>query len=163
MPNSRRTSIDMETSAELSECRLYRYALWRRWSPGNQVLFIMLNPSTADETIDDPTIRRCISFAESWGFGALTVANLFAFRTPSPAELQTADDPIGPENDAWLERLQQESQLTVAAWGNHGRLLNRSATIRPLLHAPRTLGLTQRGEPRHPLYVAGDTEPTLWE
>jgi len=99
---------------------------WRRWKFGPQVLFIMLNPSTADELRDDPTIGRCIGFARSWGFGSLAVGNLLAYRTTSPGELCASRDPVGSENDRWLTRLHEESTLTIAAWGNHGRLLGSS-------------------------------------
>jgi hypothetical protein len=122
----------------------------------------MLNPSSADETRDDPTIRRCIGFARSWGFAALAVGNLFAFRTASPVALRSAPDPIGRENDDWLLRLWAESQQAVAAWGNHGRFLGRSAAIRASLPALEILGLTQLGEPRHPLYLPAATEPVRW-
>src|SRR4029077_5114543 len=99
----------MKTLAEFSHCRRYRFALWRRWDSGPQVLFVMLNPSTADETTDDPTIRRCIGFARTWGFGSLAGANLFAFRTLKPRQLRPASEPIGAGNDDWLVRLNQES------------------------------------------------------
>lgn len=152
----------MESSAALSSCRQYRYALWRKWSDGPQVLFVMLNPSTADESTDDPTIRRCIGFAKSWGFGSLCVGNLFALRTPSPDELMQHASPIGHENDQWLERLQESATLTVAAWGNSGRFQKRSSSVAQLLIEPHTLGITKLAEPRHPLYVHSATQPTRW-
>jgi hypothetical protein len=107
----------MRSPALLSPCRRYRFALWRRWDIGPQVLFVMLNPSTADEAMDDPTIRRCIGLARSWGFSALAVGNLFAYRTTSPADLSASADPVGSKNDHWLHRLHEESSLTIAAWG----------------------------------------------
>ena len=152
----------METSAVLSPCRQYRYALWRKWAVGPQVLFVMLNPSTADESTDDPTIRRCISFAKSWGFGSLAVGNLFALRTPNPGELMKHPSPIGDATDQWLRSLQESAALTVAAWGNSGRLNNRSASVAQILSKPHTLGLTKIAEPRHPLYVHSATQPTQW-
>ncbi len=123
----------MKTTAKFSPCRHYRVALWRRWAPGPQVLFVMLNPSTADETTDDPTIRRWIGFAKTWEFGSLVVGNLFAFGTSRPPELRTCIEPIGAGNDDWLVRLQAESAVTVAAWGNHGRFLDRSSAVRSIL------------------------------
>ena len=123
----------MQSAARFSACRRYRFALWRRWAEGPQVLFVMLNPSTADEDHDDPTIRRCIGFARSWGFAALAVGNLFAWRCSSPADLRSCPRPVGGSNDKWLLRLQASSVMTVAAWGNHGRLLGRSETVRALL------------------------------
>jgi hypothetical protein len=152
----------MRSDALLSPCRRYRFALWRRWESGPQVLFIMLNPSTADELADDPTIRRCIGFARSWGYGSLAVGSLFAYRTTSPGELRDSPDPVGSENDRWLAILQKESSLTIAAWGNHCRLLGRSSAVSSLLPGLHILGLNVLGEPRHPLYVGSDVVPHLW-
>ncbi|MGO9598427.1 MAG: DUF1643 domain-containing protein [Isosphaeraceae bacterium] len=152
----------MRSDALLSPCGCYRYALWRRWASGPQVLFVMLNPSTADELTDDPTIRRCIGFARSWGFGSLTVGNLFAYRAIYAGELCASPDPVGSENDRWLTRLQEESSLTIAAWGNHGRLLGRSIAYRRTMSGLHILGLTRLGEPRHPLYVDSDVVPQPW-
>ncbi|BBA36813.1 uncharacterized protein sS8_4890 [Methylocaldum marinum] len=153
----------MEKSADLSGCGRYRYALRRRWSGGDQVLFVMLNPSTADAEKDDPTIRRCIAFAQEWDFGALAVGNLFAFRTPSPRGLRAAADPVGPHNDRELVRLQAESKLVVAAWGNYGGFLQRDAAVRALLSGLHILGLTKQDQPRHPLYVPAETQPRAWD
>ncbi|KPF89254.1 MULTISPECIES: DUF1643 domain-containing protein [unclassified Novosphingobium] len=153
----------MYRDAVISPCSRYRYSLTRKWGDGPQVLFVMLNPSTADATTDDRTIGRCISFADSWGFGSLVVGNLFAFRTPSPAELMSADEPVGPENDHWLEKLGEQASLTVAAWGNAGSYLGRAALVSPRLVRPHFLRLTSAGQPSHPLYVSGDTRPTPWE
>jgi hypothetical protein len=152
----------MRADAVLSPCRRYRFALWRRWDNGPRVLFVLLNPSTADESTDDPTVRRCIGFARSWGFGSVAIGNLFAFRTPSPAALSACTDPVGRENDDWLIRLRDESSLTVAAWGNHGRLLGRGAAVRGVLSGLQILGLTALGEPRHPLHVRADVSPRPW-
>lgn len=156
------TLDDMRTAAAFSGCRRYRYALWRRWSDGPQLLFVMLNPSTASETANDPTIRRCIGFARDWGYGALAVGNLFAWRTPSPARLKRARGPVGGDNDAWLRRLAAESAMTVAGWGNHGALHGRDRIVRELLLDPYVLGLTGANAPRHPLYVRADTRPVRW-
>ncbi|MGQ0657943.1 MAG: DUF1643 domain-containing protein [Chromatiales bacterium] len=146
----------MQSDAAFSRCRRYRYALWRRWANGPQVFFVMLNPASADEVRDDPTIRRCIGFARAWGFGALAVGNLFAFRAPSPAALIAVRKPVGRNNDTWLSRLQRESTVVVAAWGNHGRHLGRSGEVRALLGSLHTIGTTKLGEPRHPLYALSD-------
>lgn len=148
--------------ARFSRCGLYRYALWRRWSEGPQVLFVMLNPSIANETHDDPTIRRCIGFGQAWGFGAVAVGNLFALCTSSPAALRVATLPIGNMTDRWLARLQAESSVVVAAWGNHGTFRGRSGAVRARLREPRILGITKRGEPRHPLYARSDTRLSTW-
>ncbi|WP_142805393.1 DUF1643 domain-containing protein [Tepidiphilus sp. J10] len=150
----------MQTGAEFSPCKTYRYALWRRWSDAPPVLFVMLNPSTANESQDDPTIRRCISFAKQWGHGGIIVGNLFAFRSPYPTDLQTATDPIGPENNHWLERLAKQSTAVVGAWGNHGTLMNRGQEVAALFPSMLCLGLTKLGQPRHPLYVPATTSLT---
>ena len=124
----------MKSDAVLSADRAYRYALWRAWDERlESVMFIALNPSTADERTDDPTLRRCMGFARNWGYGSVTMANLFAWRATEPRDLLTAPDPIGPDNDAWLERLAAQSGLVVAAWGNHGAHLGRAARVRDLL------------------------------
>lgn len=152
----------MQGDAVISECGQYRYMLTRHWGEGPEVLFVMLNPSTADALQDDRTIGRCISFAKAWGFGRLAVANLFAFRTPSPAELMQAAEPIGPENDHWLEQLSARAALTVAAWGNDGAFRGRASEVAPRLRNPHYLKLTKRGQPWHPLYIAGDSKPVAW-
>ncbi len=152
----------MASTAAFSHCGRYRYALWRRWADGPQLLFVMLNPSTASASANDPTIRRCIGFARDWGFAALAVGNLFAWRTPSPARLRQARGPVGGRNDAWLEHLHSQSQLTVAAWGNHGTWRGRDVVVRALLRDPHVLGLTAAGAPRHPLYVRTMTRPQPW-
>jgi hypothetical protein len=122
----------------------------------------MLNPSTADHERDDPTIRRCIGFGKTWGFGALAVGNLFALRSPSPATLRTCPDPVGADNEEWLARLIEESPLTIAAWGNHGRLFGRSGRLRRRLQRVHVLGITKSGEPRHPLFVHSSARPIPW-
>ena len=146
--------------AAFSRCGAYRYALWREWDDrGPTVLFIALNPSTADHRRDDPTIRRCIRFARDWGFGRLVVANLFAYRTPEPALLRIAESPVGPRNDRWLARLAADASLVLAAWGTHGDYLGRADRVRSRLQALHCLGTTKGGLPRHPLYVRHDVCP----
>ncbi len=152
-----------ESGAIISACGRYRYALWRRWQPGPALLFVMLNPSTADAANNDPTIRRCIGFAQSWGFGSLLVGNLFALRTPSPKRLLKARAPVGPDNAEWLQRLQQHAELTVAGWGNHGQYRRAGTKMRLLLTDPKVLGLTKLGEPRHPLYVPASARAEDWD
>lgn len=103
----------LERSAHFSPCRIYRYGLWRRWGQGHTLMVVGLNPSTADDTQDNPTIRRCIGFARAWGFGALCMANLFAYRAVSPDRLRQAADPIGPENDRSLQELADGARLVL--------------------------------------------------
>lgn len=150
-------------TAELSPCRRYRYALWRTWDHGlPRVMFIGLNPSTADETADDPTLRRTMAFARRWGYGGVGNGNLFAFRARDPRAMMAADDPVGPDNDAWLRRLADEAGLVVAAWGNHGAFRGRAAAVRRALRELHVLGLNASGEPAHPLYQRADTRPAPW-
>lgn len=149
----------------------YRYALWRQLDAAAEanedstVLFVMLNPSTADAHIDDPTLRRCIGFARSWGYGRLAVGNLYAWRSPKPADLATAPDPVGPDNDDWLADLVSDALLVVVAWGasdwmNPDRAL--AVCERLSDRAPGAgffcLGTTADGHPAHPLYLPNDTE-----
>ncbi len=155
--------LRMLRSAVFSTCRRYRYVLRRTWDHSlPTVLFIALNPSTADETVDDPTIRRCIGFATDWGFGSLVVANLFALRSTDPKVLKKSCDPIGPRNDRWLRRLSGEAELTIAAWGVHGALRDRAAKVLPMLKHPYHLGQTRDGHPRHPLYLPSRTSFVAW-
>ena len=143
-----------DNGAELSKDGLYRYRLWRIWDTSlPSLLFVMLNPSTADAEQDDPTIRRCINYAKSWGYGKLTVGNLFALRSTDPTMLYQAPDPIGPENDRILQALHAEASMTLAAWGAHGEYLARGAAVRCVLAPLHCLALTAKGQPRHPLYL----------
>ncbi|MBA4180792.1 MAG: hypothetical protein C0506_09410 [Anaerolinea sp.] len=132
----------------------YRYRLWREWDASlPAVTFIMLNPSTADATTDDPTIRRCTGFAKRWGFGRLEVVNLFAYRADRPAALFAAADPVGRENARHLREACAASSLVVAAWGNNGARATRPGLDGELA----CLGLTKLGHPHHPLYVPAST------
>ncbi|NOJ96672.1 DUF1643 domain-containing protein [Corallococcus coralloides] len=157
----------LDAGATLSECGLYRYRLVRRWSAQDdrRVLFVMLNPSVADGQQDDPTLRRCVGFAQAWGYGALTLCNLFAFRATDPADLMPAKDAVGPLNDAALESAACEASLVVGAWGAHRLVPQRAPAVLALLrrHRPvHALALTGAGEPRHPLYLAGHLRPQLY-
>lgn len=144
-----------------SRCRAYRYSLWREWIGGDgYVMFVGLNPSTADEKNDDPTIRRCVGFAQAWGFSALCMANLFAFRATDPKVMMQAADPVGPENDRWLRTLSDGASLVVAAWGTDGSHLGRDRVVCDVIGAMDCLGFTKAGHPRHPLYVRSDVKRT---
>ena len=156
--------------AVFSPCQRYRYLLRRRVGLSELIcLFIMLNPSKADAIRNDPTVRRCMDFAHSWGFGILMVANLFALRSTDPIELKLTNlDPVGPDNDDWLTIAAKKADRIVFGWGNGGQYLGRAEAVRALLKeasiAPSVyLELTQQGEPRHPLYVAKNCVPTAME
>lgn len=143
----------------------FRYTLERRWGEGPALLWIMLNPSTADGTKDDPTIRRVVSFTEGFGHHAATIINLFALRATNPGELLAADDPIGPLNDKHISEQLIEHPLAVCAWGAvHPKLQWRIDDIRGFLigHGAYCLGKTQAGWPRHPLYLAKNTPLSAW-
>ena len=152
----------MERSATLSPCRAYRYALWRRWGRGPYAMFIGLNPSTADETNDDPTIRRCIAFARAWGYEALCMTNLFAYRATNPADLKKTSEPIGWGNDRTLRDLAPGAGVVVAAWGAGGSYLRRSDSVRLMVPGLHYLRLTKDGHPGHPLYLPANLEPQPW-
>jgi hypothetical protein len=155
----------MKRSASFSPCRLYRYSLWRSWGaqPGavdrGYVLFVGLNPSTADETKDDPTIRRCIAFARAWGYSGVCMVNLFAFRSTDPADMLAATDPVGPENDAYLVLLARNAGLVLAAWGVNGTHMARDAQVKQLIPDMHYLRLTKDGHPGHPLYLPKTLTP----
>lgn len=154
----------MKTDAKLSDCRKYRYALWRTWDESKPyAMFIGLNPSTADETEDDPTIRRCITFANTWGYGGLCMANLFAYRATEPSEMMSAQNPVGPDNDIWLKNLARNAGVLVAAWGNNGTYLGRSKEVLMMLPNLKCLKLNKSGEPAHPLYQPGTATPMPME
>lgn len=142
---------------------VYRYVLHRRWDDRlPRVAFVMLNPSTADETHDDPTIRRCTAFARRWRFGSLEVVNLYAYRATRPADLWAANAPIGPQNDRYLQRAAARADRVVLAWGNGGGRAGRGAAVAQMLGRIRPLsclGLTRLGQPRHPLYARRETSP----
>ena len=147
--------------ALLSPCGRYRYRLTREWLMGEgTVLFVMLNPSTADAETDDPTIRRCIGFAQRWGFRGLAVGNLFAWRATDPRELRQAIDPVGPENDRHLVEMSHAANAVIAAWGAGGGRRGQYA-LRLLRGTVEHLGLTKQGYPRHPLYLRADATRTV--
>ena len=153
--------------AQLSDDGAYRYSLTRRWGPGRHVTFVMLNPSTADALIDDPTIRRCIGFARAWGFGALRVVNLYALRSTDPKGLWNHPHPVGgaENDDAILEAL-RNGGMVVAAWGANARA-QRVAAFRELADQVGVrvwaLKVTKAGAPGHPLYLPASAEPTLYD
>ena len=143
----------MDRTATFSHCRRYRYSLWRTWDGElPSILFFGLNPSTADELVDDATTRKCIGYAGRWGFGQLCIVNLFAAVARDPRKLREMDDPIGPQNDAWLQLACRRYKITLAAWGNGGEYLDRSSEVLRFTRPLYCLGKTMRGNPIHPLY-----------
>lgn len=153
----------MDRDALLSDCRRYRYSLYRVWDHFlPKVLFIGLNPSTADENDDDPTIRRCIGFARSWGYGGIFVGNLFAFRATRPEDMLSAKDPVGPMNDQTLLAMSGLCGMTVAAWGKHGSFMDRGNIVHKMMPVMSALKLNKDGSPSHPLYLPKSLKPVAW-
>lgn len=153
--------------AVFSEERGYRYVLWRDTGittsyPG-YLNFVCLNPSTADERVNDPTMRRVIGYAKFWGYSYVAMTNLFAFRSTKRENLARAIDPIGPENDFWLKEVAHRADTVVFGWGNHGALKNRANQVIRLLDDFRdklyVLGWSQSRHPLHPLYLPKDLVP----
>lgn len=140
----------------------YRYQLTREWGDGPRVLWVMLNPSTADAEKDDPTIRRCIGFSKAWGYGGLTVCNLFAFRATDPKKLRGVIDPIGPENDRHIFEASSVADMTIAAWGGNGHLMDRATYVGRRLTRPHALNVIACGCPVHPLYQPKHLRPSEW-
>lgn len=161
----------MRGGAVLSEDRLHRYSLWRRWADdGPPVTFVMLNPSTADASVDDPTIRKCVGFAKRWGHGAIEVVNLFAYRSTDPKAMYAARNRgveiIGRDNDAHIERAFRCSARIIAAWGANPTFLRPSAVWCIAVGAGRrleALRVTKGGAPGHPLYIPYTAEPVPFE
>jgi hypothetical protein len=160
-------SADGRATATFSACGAYRYRLSRVWDEdGPRCVFVMANPSTADHLVLDPTVRRCVAFARSWGCGALEVVNAFGIRSTDPARIRAVADPVGAGNDEAIVAAATSGSIVVAAWGVHGAHLGRETTVRALLadagvelHA---LLVTRDGHPGHPLYVPGETTPMRW-
>lgn len=152
----------LERDAVISDCGTYRYLLRRTWDAKRpRLLYIMLNPSTADADIDDPTIRSCIRLAKGIDYGSFEVVNLFAFRATDPAELAKASDPIGPANTGTIDRAVGRCDIVVCAWGAHPMAERRSIAIRNNLRSWRPaifcFGKTKSGAPKHPLYIKSGT------
>ncbi|MFP4238564.1 DUF1643 domain-containing protein [Rhodosalinus sp.] len=159
---------DADSVAVYSPCERFRYLLRRVWQPeAGHVHFIMLNPSTATEVQNDPTVERCERRARALGYGGFTVTNIFAWRETDPQAMRRVPDAVGPENDRAILQAARNADRTVAAWGAHGAHRGRGAEVAEMLAAegvtPYHLGLTRDGQPRHPLYVAYATQPQPWE
>jgi hypothetical protein len=150
--------------ARFSPCRTWRYRLWRIWEPSRGlVAWIGLNPSTADETNNDPTVERCERRTRAMGYGGMTMLNLFGFRATDPAVMKAATEPVGRGNDAAILSACRQAQLIVCCWGNHGAHLDRSRRVLSLLRkhhlSLHCLGQNRTGEPLHPLYVPYTSQP----
>jgi hypothetical protein len=153
--------------ANFDPTRAYRYTLHRRWDPepgpmtrsGGRVCFCLLNPSTADARVLDPTLKRCLGFARRWGFGHMEVVNAFALRSTQPAALKKHPDPVGPGNDRAILRAAKRADLVVVGWGTHATWQGRHEVLGDLLASvcePMRWALTKDGHPRHPLYLRSD-------
>lgn len=152
----------MVRNAVFSHCRTYRYALWRRWAEGDYCMFICLNPSTADEILDDNTVRRCIRYSQAWGYDAFVMTNLFAYRATDPKKMKAAKDPEGdPENLRAIVELAKSAGVVVAAWGVDGAFARRDQIVRSALGniELQCLARTKDGHPNHPLYLRKDLKP----
>jgi hypothetical protein len=158
---------DAASVAIYSDCENYRYALTRVWDEnGRKVLFVMLNPSTATEVQNDPTVERCERRARALGFGAFRVCNIFAWRATAPKDMRAQDDPVGPDNDAAILEGCNWADEIICAWGTHGEHRARGPEVEQIMRAtglPLThLGLSKAGHPKHPLYIAYAVQPVGW-
>lgn len=158
---------DAASVAEYSDCERYRYSLTRVWdSAGHRAAFVMLNPSTATEIQNDPTVERCERRARALGFGSFQVTNIFAWRDTDPRAMRAAPDPVGPGNDRAILAALGWADQVICAWGAHGAHLGRGAAVETMLRATGkplfTLGLTKAGHPKHPLYIGYGEQPAPW-
>jgi hypothetical protein len=158
---------DAASVAVYSDCERYRYSLTRVWdADGSRALFIMLNPSTATEVQNDPTVERCERRARALGFGAFRVLNIFAWRATDPRDMRAAADPVGPGNDAAIRESLGWAHSVICAWGTHGAHLGRGPEVEALLRSAGAellhLGLSKDGHPKHPLYIGYGVQPDVW-
>lgn len=161
----------MKKSSVISGCGQYRYSLGRVWDDSlPKVGFIMLNPSTADADQDDPTIRRCIAFAKSWGYGGIVVTNLLPFRATNPRDLLKAETPQGEDNSFWITECFKECEKVIYAWGNSPIIRKITKTVplggmirRDLQPKGFCIQRSKDGTPKHPLYLKGDLIPIRYE
>lgn len=163
-----RPQYGMARDAVFSEDRVYRYVLTRVWDDigFDRMVWILLNPSTADEKKDDPTIRRCIAFARAWGYGGMELVNLFAYRSTNPDVLPRIPDPFGPLNLAHIAEITRDAPLIVCGWGRRPPFDHDKRVLAMLRQYGRTLhclGTNGDGTPAHPLYLRGDLTPQLYE
>lgn len=168
-----------DNGALFSKCKKYRYALWRSWDDdsglfkqtgekaNNKIVFIGLNPSTADETKDDPTVRRCKGFAKRWGYGGMVMLNIFAYRATDPKDMMSCQKPVGELNDQAIVEIARKFDNVVCCWGTHGDYKRRGFFVYGLLDEKTEcridcLGCTTNGHPKHPLYLGKNTERIEW-
>ena len=150
----------IDSGAKFSLCKKYRYTLWRTWDLSKpKIMFLGLNPSTADEINNDPTVARCINYAKLWNYGGMYMMNIFAFRTTYPIELKKASEPIGLDNDYWINKISKSVDKCIAAWGNDGAFLDRSNDIKSNINNLYCLKINHSGEPSHPLYLKSTLIP----
>ncbi len=150
-----------DCGALFSTCRQYRYTLWRIWDNSKPyACWIGLNPSTADEIENDPTVRRCIDYSKQWQFGGMFMMNAFAYRSTDPEKMKAIADPVGPDNDRWLVEIANNSGLVLAAWGNHAAHMDRGKKVLDMLQTNVfCLKLNSNGQPAHPLYLRKSLTP----
>jgi len=157
--------LEIHRSAVISDCGRYRYLLSRWWGPRPRILFVMLNPSTANALKDDNTIKRCIQFAMDWGYDGFDVVNLYALRSKNPKALLVEAEPVGPENDAFIRDAVRRCPVVVCAWSSHKAVKARREPVLRILRdagvKPMCLKLAKKGkgEPWHPLYLRSDLRP----
>lgn len=156
-------NIDVSSGAQFSDCRNYRYGLWRKWNADlPNIMFIGLNPSTASENMDDPTIRRVKRFAKDWGYGGVYMCNLFGIISAYPKVLTTCADPVG-ENDKWLTFFSCYCRDILFAWGNFKESKERANKVIQFFPDAVCLGFNANGTPKHPLYVSAATTPVKFK
>jgi len=154
---------EIRRSADFSPCKTYRYTLKRTWeSDLPHILWVLLNPSTADAQKDDPTNRKCMTWARKYGYGSLTFVNLFAYRSPYPEVMKAYHEPIGPDNDDWLWSEIRKHDAVVAGWGNGGTHRDRWKEVAPMCVRWMCIGINKNGQPKHPLYMRGDVRLQMW-
>ncbi len=159
----------IKRSAKLSDCGHYRYTLRRAWhlnraDKSTTITFIGLNPSTADASIDDPTLRRCMSFSDKWGYKTLYMVNLFGYRATDPKKLYTCIDPVGIDNDKYIKAAIRKSSMVIACWGEHGNLLSRDKAVNTRYSEKlHSLRINKSGQPAHPLYLSATVKPSKYQ
>lgn len=150
------------STAIFSDCRRYRYDLMRRWNTeGRKIVFIGLNPSTADEETNDPTVTRCMRWAYRWSYSEMHMLNIFAYRSTDPKQLDKVIDPVGSETDRYISQECEDAETVICCWGNWGKYLDRGQEARYLLNHLELwcFDITKLGQPKHPLYLPNGIIP----